>query len=564
MVEILDGFGSHLSGVYANEERAKHKILSIKEEGDASTINQAYDRDAAKSDKRVQRLSVTYLQHDPVLKRNIVSQWDLLCCGLAAVRHTRDNPDIWAGSFLSVDLTPSKRSPFKDWCKRIERFMMAGDGYDLVSQNDYAFDEYTLLPERWQAMTEEEKTSAVNIVKKYNHNAWGLECCRELMHCLKVRLTDIPTFQPAIFLAIDNPSHLSRGLVNEAPKQTEEQAEAAITIAEVEANRKKANHGLDMLVARPPGMKGIELFDHMISHRQRLFAQKEKEHKISDWLEVWPRTPHQISLMDVDYHLKMQGSLIDDLDQGVGLRKAAQVRLDNLGQIKNRSMFINDPTRLARLKARLELQRSLGRRNEIEKMEEMEDLEHEKARLGEKLADALVLFNNGHKAKRAFTKDNIAAILLVVFGTVTKKSVSKKVLLQMLEKQVELQPQTMIDAMNKYCDSPNEIQPAAMPSSLAGWLYLTCLRATTAMDTHLSPIRLATLVLKTIEGIPEDEEDVNRKARILLQVELGKVEENTNKDFIMDVAEKAKEMLDDEGVSEEALMECEARNRDGV
>ena len=84
------------------------------------------------------------------------------------------------------------------------------------------------------------------------------------------------------------------------------------------------------------------------------------------------------------------------------------------------------------------------------------------------------------------------------------------------------------------------------------------------MDTHLSPIRLTTLVLKTIEGIPEDEEDVNRKARILLQVELGKVEENTDKDFIMGVAEKAKEMLDDEGVSEEALMECEARNRDGV
>ena len=114
MVEILDGFGSHLSGLYANDARATHNILSLKEEGDLSSINQAYDKETAKSDKRVQRMSLNYLHHDRVLKRNIVSQWDLLLCGLAAVRHTKRHPEIWAGSFLLVDLTPSKRSPFKD------------------------------------------------------------------------------------------------------------------------------------------------------------------------------------------------------------------------------------------------------------------------------------------------------------------------------------------------------------------------------------------------------------------------------------------------------------------
>ena len=117
----------------------------------------------------------------------------------------------------------------------------------------------------------------------------------------------------------------------------------------------------------------------------------------------------------------------------------------------------------------------------------------------------------------------------------------------MLEKQVEFQPQKTNDAIDKYCDSPNEIAPAAL-----------------LMDARLLPIRLATLVLKTIEGIPEEEEDSNGKAQTLLEVELGKVEENMNEDAIMDVVDKAKEMIDDKGVSEEAVIECEARNRNGV
>ena len=48
MVEIVDGSGAHLSNYNAMKLRFDNKILTMKEEGDSSTINQAYDKQVAK------------------------------------------------------------------------------------------------------------------------------------------------------------------------------------------------------------------------------------------------------------------------------------------------------------------------------------------------------------------------------------------------------------------------------------------------------------------------------------------------------------------------------------
>ena len=75
-------------------------------------------------------------------------------------------------------------------------------------------DLYTLLPALWQAMTPAEKSLAVTIVQQHDENPWGIDCCRELTQQLKENLSDLKSLQPCIFLAIENPSHLSRGLVD--------------------------------------------------------------------------------------------------------------------------------------------------------------------------------------------------------------------------------------------------------------------------------------------------------------------------------------------------------------
>ena len=85
---------------------------------------------------------------------------------------------------------------------------------------------------------------------------------------------------------------------------------------------------------------------------------------------------------------------MDDLNEGVSLQKGAQVLLDNLGQIKSCSTFINDPTRLEHLRARFELQRSLGRREETERSDDKDKMEGKKARLAQKISGAVKLFND--------------------------------------------------------------------------------------------------------------------------------------------------------------------------
>ena len=48
MLEIIDGFGAHLGSLYALEICYNNKILCLKEEGDSSHVNQAYDKFVAK------------------------------------------------------------------------------------------------------------------------------------------------------------------------------------------------------------------------------------------------------------------------------------------------------------------------------------------------------------------------------------------------------------------------------------------------------------------------------------------------------------------------------------
>ena len=143
-------------------------------------------------------------------------------------------------------------------------------------------------------------------------------------------MSDLTTLQPCIFLAIDNPSHLDRGLeevIDRIVVGTKDQA----AIAAIETIREKANTGLHMMQRNPDGVKGMDLFEHQIAFCQRAYSKRESEHKISDSLACSPHTSHQRSLMSLDYHLKIKGVLMADSGEaGFSLQNAAQVRLDNL------------------------------------------------------------------------------------------------------------------------------------------------------------------------------------------------------------------------------------------
>jgi hypothetical protein len=156
-------------------------------------------------------------------------------------------------------------------------------------------DEYSLLPAPlWQAMPPVDKKTAVTIVQRFYDNAWGLDCCSALITALKIKLSDLTTLKPCIFLAIDNPSHLDRGLEEVMDRivagdvATKDQA----AIAAIETIREKANPGLHMMQRNPDGVKGMDLFEHQIAFCQRAYSKRESEHKISDSLAYSPRTSH--------------------------------------------------------------------------------------------------------------------------------------------------------------------------------------------------------------------------------------------------------------------------------
>ena len=62
VVDIFDGFGAHLYNHESLQMRLGVNIISIKEEFDSYPINQAYNKQVARSDKMVQRQSLYYLR----------------------------------------------------------------------------------------------------------------------------------------------------------------------------------------------------------------------------------------------------------------------------------------------------------------------------------------------------------------------------------------------------------------------------------------------------------------------------------------------------------------------
>ena len=146
VIEVMGGFGAHPISEEENAIRFKNKIISLKEEGDSSSINQEYDKYVAKEDNRIQHNNLTFIRNSRHWNSNITDQWGLLHCGIAAVRHATMYPHLWVNSFIAVNLNPIERIPFEEWCENIDAHMQSSDSFDIVLQNNNNIDKYLLMP----------------------------------------------------------------------------------------------------------------------------------------------------------------------------------------------------------------------------------------------------------------------------------------------------------------------------------------------------------------------------------------------------------------------------------
>ena len=129
----------------------------------------------------------------------------------------------------------------------------------------------------------------------------------------------------------------------------------------------------------------------------------------------FPRNHHQKALMGLSYHLKIQGYLVADLNEGVSLPMDAQVRLDNIAQIRNRSAFINDPQRLGRLRDRLDMKKSMGYIENFNWREIEKKKEEERKKLSEILPNTIMMHIQGKSGSAKFIKSHIVTLLVHLF-----------------------------------------------------------------------------------------------------------------------------------------------------
>ena len=187
----------------------------------------------------------------------------------------------------------------------------------------------------WQAMEPEQKRAAVEIVNKHN-GAWSVDCMKELVDKLTVSLSDLPSIQVAIWHSIENPVDLDRGMEDEDDSTTSTAKEPEVIALEKE--RQKGTDNLSMYELHPKGLKGKPHFDHMVAMRQRKYADKQRDHKISDCLHIHSPikgyTDSARDLFKIKYHNVLESNVFKNVGNGGNKLHAARARSDNLGCVK--------------------------------------------------------------------------------------------------------------------------------------------------------------------------------------------------------------------------------------
>jgi hypothetical protein len=415
VVKIIDGYGPHVSSVRAMEIYQQHKILLLKEEGDSSHVNQSYDQDVAKQDKRSMRGALGFLRTSSKITKGVTDGWMLIHVALAAVREL--DSESWIKSFKKVNLHPHHRVSFEEWCKRIAHHLQGGLNFKPETHRDM----YTMLPTFWHGMLPDEKKQAMAIAKADDMN-FSVACVRELHSKVHVPLGDMQNLRVCLELAVEDPSQLDRGLP-EKHAQAGTMPEAVATAA---AQVSDINDGLESFMLHPKKVDGTQLYSGAakFAHLSKLARRSVSEDKgltTSAYLDVEVSATQQklLNPKPVDYmmHAIAKHTHGEDAKQSMAKRK-----LDALGFVRASSGFANDEVRMKRLKNQLNLASSLAQINQLTAAEAATKASQNTAQLVEKAPAAVDKLKS--KAGGDFEKmtmDEMKAIAFVHFkGTVLK------------------------------------------------------------------------------------------------------------------------------------------------
>jgi hypothetical protein len=111
--------------------------MVLKEEGDTSHLNQAYDQSAAKNDKARMRMNLDSICPHIGVRHD---QWYLISIAIEALKKIK--AAAWIESFTKVNLHPRHRVSFDVWLKKIDSTLSSGDASKISRKSRKNSTEY--------------------------------------------------------------------------------------------------------------------------------------------------------------------------------------------------------------------------------------------------------------------------------------------------------------------------------------------------------------------------------------------------------------------------------------
>jgi len=430
IVIALDGFGSHINVDEAQLMFHKYKILILKEEGDTSHVNQAYDQSVAKADKSMMRDALATVR--PQLGQKL-DQWYLIAIAINSL--AKIGPEPWIQSFIKVNMHPKHRVSADQWLKNLdERGILSAQPFFRTRTSLY-----DAMPAVWKKLEPEERHEVCSIIKGIyaqdtNEPVWTKDVVVRLAKYAP--LDELHKLRACYHASLADPSVLVRQEEEHTDVSTAEPEESAIDNwcswkpkALVDQYKKDKKN------------KEVQLryFHHVCDITARHHWNEDKPVEPSAFLDCHT-TKQQRDMLNPSMKQVVRGFILYDV-KGTGAREFhAKRRLDMIsGNVSSYSRLLNDTKRLkemqelnslvasvaqvsadkdqAKEKAK-ETKEEAKRRKEAKQKAEDEAFEAEKQRLLPQLTKMMepYLDGIGCLSKDSFNKDMLILIMMYYIG----------------------------------------------------------------------------------------------------------------------------------------------------
>ena len=255
---------------------------------------------------------------------------------------------MWVKSFQRVNLQPSTRRPFKEWCSKILEALQTGMHFKM---EEFCVDPYLALPYWWKEYPVEIKKEAMKVVESHK-GKFNINCLMEIKKTFHVPFSDMQNFRLCYELSKDNPSLLNR---TEIEKESLNDSNEELVNIHLDSE-KEVNKGLESFMLCPPGLKGHQLFNHQVIRRELMF----KTHTPSKYIHVEVTKDNEKVLghtrtLLLGEQLPAKRIIFSDSYGTNAKHKLSKRKLDSWGSIKSHCSLANSQKKLARYKNMLEM-----------------------------------------------------------------------------------------------------------------------------------------------------------------------------------------------------------------